>query len=290
MGFNVSQSFSFYCPASYEKGESILSDSKAWLSSAPIPPPCTSNLLYLLHFPSHISHLRSPLFPFLPLPLTLDRNHTSNPHDPRDLVVNQRPIILLPSLDIIPHHTQNDNSPRYHDRVIHRRGRDGRRGRPDTPEDHKHHVAAGISVVDRAERFGKVPGPPFELGLCYADRAAAEVGVGIGGDRVFGLVDVEGGHGLFGVGVGGVGGGLNVVFGGAFGGERVVEVGVVVVGGGGGEVFARADGDGTAFGDLAFDSVVEEEGGGEEVGAVETGDGERDDVVEGGVRADVDEL
>ena len=40
--------------------------------------------------------------------------------------------------------------------------------------------------------------------------------------------------------------------------------------------------------DVSFDAAVEEERGGEEVGAVEARDGEGDDVVEGGVGADVD--
>jgi hypothetical protein len=41
--------------------------------------------------------------------------------------------------------------------------------------------------------------------------------------------------------------------------------------------------------DVAFDAVVEEECAGQDIGAVEAGDGQRDDVVKGCCGADVDE-
>ena len=102
-------------------------------------------------------------------------------------------------------------------------------------------------------------------------RPAGVVWGGSEGGEVFGgrfVVEVEGVGSFF-----GVGGGGGAVF-------EVVFVAVAVEGKAGGGLFV--------WGDVAFYTVPEEECGGEEVGAVETGDGEGDYIVECCVGADVD--
>ena len=130
-----------------------------------------------------------------------------------------------------------------------------------------------------------MPGAPLELGLGDLDAAAAEGG-GRSGGRWHWFFRVGGVPvGFFGDGFGAVvdfcAGFFRVV--GRWGGRGC---GAALRCGEGLVVGKQA----AARGDVALESVVEQERRREEVAAVEAGDGEGDDVVEGGVGADVDEL
>src|SRR5690349_6259110 len=76
------------------------------------------------------------------------------PHHVHNLLLQHRTPIHPSRPYKIPQPTQNQHTPRHHDRVIHRVGLHGRRGRPHGPEDDEDHVRACVSVVEGTQEAG----------------------------------------------------------------------------------------------------------------------------------------
>ena len=149
----------------------------------------------------------------------------------------QRPLVLLLSPHKIIKDAERNRRKCQQDAVVHVLRRRWSRRRPETPEQHKEDVDAGIGVVDDAEDAGEVPGSPGELG--FRNLARGIVRGGECRDQVWYSVGiVEGVRGIW-------------------------------------------------F-DLSGCASPEEQSAGDEVGHVEAGGGEGDDVFEDGGGADVD--
>ena len=78
---------------------------------------------------------------------------------------HQRPLVLLLSPHKIIRNAERNRRKCQQDAVVHILRRRWSQWRPETPEQHKEDVDAGIGVVDDAEDAGEVPGSPGELGF-----------------------------------------------------------------------------------------------------------------------------